>query len=80
MMFGNGWSGSASCGFGSGYFSIWHYAVIIGVVIIIFAIVSLKKSKSSTTSGAVEKLKNLYISGEISEEEYLKRKNVIERK
>jgi putative membrane protein len=82
MMHGNGWSGFNGCGLGlgSGYFSIWHYLIMIGIVLIILALVTIRKSKSSSTSDAVEKLKILFVSGEITEEEYMKRKNVIERK
>lgn len=80
MMFGNGWSRVNGCGFGNGYFSVWHFLVVIGIVFIIFAFIWFRKSKSSNTSDAVEKLKMLYVNGDITEEEYLKRKNVIERK
>lgn len=80
MMFGNGWSGFNGCGLGNGYFSIWHFLVMIGVVFIIFALIMFSKSKSSNTSDAVEKLKMLYVNGDITEEAYMKRKNVIERK
>lgn len=82
MMHGNGWTGYNECdfGFSKGYLSIWHYLIMIGVVLIIIAIVAFRKSKSSNSSEAVEKLKMLYVNGDITEEEYLKRKNVIERK
>jgi len=81
-MYGNGWSGFGRCdfGFGNGYFSMWHYLIMIGVVLIIVAIVASRRSISSKTGDAVEKLKLLYVRGEITEEEYMKRKNVIERK
>lgn len=82
MMYGNGWSGNGGCafGFGGGYFSIWHLLIVIGIIIIIFSIVASRKSKTTLSSDAVDKLKVLYINGEISEEEFLKRKNVIDRK
>lgn len=82
MMYGNGWSGFNGChfGFGYGYFGMWQFLIVIGVVLLIYAVVIYRKSKSSNTSDAVEKLRMLYVSGEITEEEYLERKNVIERK
>jgi uncharacterized membrane protein len=39
-----------------------------------------RKTKKSSGIDAVETLKILYVKGEISEEEYLNRKNVLERK
>ncbi len=81
-MYGNGWSGNGGCafGFGNGYFSIWLLLIVIGIIIIIFSIVASRKPKTTVSSDAIDKLKVLYINGEITEEEFLKRKNVIERK
>jgi putative membrane protein len=82
MMHGYGWYGNGFCDsvFGRGYFGISQYLILIGIIIIVVALVMNRKSKKVKDSTAEESLKMLYVKGEISEEEYLKRKNVIERK
>lgn len=78
MMHGNGWYGNGEYGiFG---FSGWHYLIMLGVIIIIVAIVMFARRKNNPDENqALSTLKELYVKGEITEEEYLKRKNVIER-
>jgi len=82
MIYGNSLLGFGRCGFGlsNGYFSIWPYLIMIGVVLIIVAIIASRRSISLKNGDAMEKLKLLYVKGEITEEEYMNRKNVIERK
>lgn len=82
MMHGLNWLRFNGCNFrfGSGYFGIWHYLILIGIVLIIIALITRRKHQSSSNNDAVEKLKMLYVNGELSEEEYLKRKNVVEGK
>lgn len=81
MMRGNGWNGNYGCSFlGSNAFGGWHYGIMLGVIIIIVALILLaRRKKNSNGNGALNTLKELYVKGEITEEEYLKRKNVIER-
>lgn len=82
-MHGYGWFGSGSCPFlGSyGYFSPWHFLIMIGVVIIVAALLIWAGKRNKTNSNnALDTLKLLYIKGDITEEEYLKRKNIIEIK
>ena len=81
MMHGNGWYGNSECGvFGINGFSGWHYLIMIGVIIIIVAIVMFVRRKNNSDGNqALNTLKELYVKGEITEEEYLKRKDVIER-
>lgn len=80
MMRGYNWFNDGFCSFGAGgYFSIWHYLIIIGVVIAVIGIITMRK-KNSGSQDSLELLKRMYVNGDLSEEEYLKRKNVIERK
>lgn len=76
-----GWVGNKICplGFGGGYFGIWHFMILIGAILVVIALATRKK-KNSSNLDAIESLKMLYVKGDISEEEYLKRKSVIERK
>lgn len=81
MMFGRGFYGAGSCGF-------FGPMMMIGVVILIFIIVYLllksNKSKSSESriddSNALAILKEKFAKGDITEEEYLNKKNILERR
>ncbi|HHX62205.1 MAG TPA: SHOCT domain-containing protein [Epulopiscium sp.] len=81
MMRGNGWNGNYGCSpMGNNVFGGWHYLIMLGVVIIIIALLSFARRKNNSNDNqAIIRLKELYVKGEITEEEYLKRKNVIER-
>ncbi len=81
-MHGYGWFGNGFCDviFGRGYFGIGQLLILIGIVAMIMAVVLYSRSKSPKGTDALETLKTLYVSGKISEEEYLKRKSVLERK
>lgn len=82
MMRGYGWNGFGDgwFGMGSGYFSIWGCLIFVGIILLIIALFISKKPKGLKDDNAVEILKLLFVKGEITEEEYLKRKNVMERK
>ncbi len=85
MLNGYGWHGNGDCEFFGNGFSWWHYGwhymIILGVIIIIVALVLFAKRKNKNNENqALSTLKELYVKGEITEEEYLKRKNVIERR
>jgi putative membrane protein len=58
---------------------MWHYLIIIGLVILVIGIISMRKKKNSSQD-SLDLLKQMYVNGDLTEEEYLKRKNVIERK
>ena len=73
----NGFFRGCSYFFGGG-FGIWRALLFAGVIIIIALL--WRGRKKSYKVGAIESLKVLYVKGEITEEEYLNRKNVIERK
>jgi putative membrane protein len=80
MGYGRGFSFPGGCfGFGSG---LWFHYVIGGVLLIvgILIVIMILKKKNNTShisSEAIEMLKMKYVKGEITEEEYLKRKSVI---
>ncbi|SCZ80903.1 SHOCT domain-containing protein [Acidaminobacter hydrogenoformans] len=84
MMYGYNWFGNGGCRFGlwGGYFGIWHFAMLAVVVLLVVAVVLvvLKRKKRASQDDVLDTLKRLYVSGEISEEDYLKRKSVIERR
>lgn len=81
MMHGYGWVGNGACpfGFGSNY-GIWHLVIILVAALGIIAFLTFWKKRRSSNIDAIESLKVLYAKGEISDEDYLKRKSVIERK
>jgi len=80
-MMGYGWHGNGLCEnwFGLGGYGIWSVLIAIGLLALIVAVV-IRLAGKKNNSKAMETLKLLYVKGEISEEEYLNRKNVIERK
>lgn len=77
MMYGNGWFSNGFCGANFGF---WYFLIFTGLLIVAIAIMLNRKKNKSSGIDAVETLKMLYVKGEISEEEYLNRKNVLERK
>ena len=81
MMHGNGWFGNFDYLFlGRNILSGWHYLIMIGIVMVVVALIIwiIRKDKHHGNQ-ALSMLKELYVKGELMEEEYLKRKNVIER-
>ncbi|VDN49287.1 conserved protein of unknown function [Petrocella atlantisensis] len=80
-MMGYGWYGNGLCGnwLGLGGYGIWSVLIVIGLIALLAAIIIGASSKRNN-SEALESLKSLYVKGDITEEEYLKRKNIIERK
>ncbi len=80
MGYGRGFSFPGNCfGYGS---NLWfHYAIggtllIIGIVLVVMFL-KKKNNTSQITSEALELLNMKYAKGEITEEEYTKRKSVI---
>ncbi|MDF2609562.1 MAG: uncharacterized protein K0R92_1036 [Lachnospiraceae bacterium] len=92
MMFGRGnygnfgnfrGNGFRDC-FGFGYWNNGWVMILITVVLIVLAVVILsllvRKNKVKTSkSAAMETLKMKYVQGEITEEEFLRRKDVLFR-
>lgn len=83
MMNGSNFFGSGGC-FGSGFYGGWHFmmaGVVLLVIIAIALIVWTKKKHSGTTdSNSLNTLKENFVKGLISEEEYLSKKNILTRK
>ena len=88
MMYGRGYTGSGfsenARGFGYGFMNNgWGMLVVIAVLLIIALLIYIfvhNRNKKVSQSSVFEVLKMKYVQGEISEEEYLKRKEVINRK
>ncbi|WP_461206328.1 SHOCT domain-containing protein [Clostridium sp. DL1XJH146] len=83
MMFNRGYFGNRGC-FGYGIMGGWSSLIMIGfaIVIIIVALILWNKRKnfSDNDDQILYELKLKYVQGEISEEEYLSRKNVLKSK
>lgn len=79
MMNGN-WFGNNGCSLlgAHGGFTIWHGLMILGALIVIGGIFLILKG-SNRDNNALELLKIQYVNGNITEEAYLNRKNVLER-
>lgn len=82
MMYGRENFSNIGC-FGYGFFdSIWTVLIGIGILLLVITVTYLlvKKSRKTTmSSNALELLKTKFAKGEITEEEYLKRKNVFDK-
>lgn len=81
MMNGN-WFGNGGCPLLGGYggFSIWHGLMMLGVIVVVIGVLYMLKGRKNDNNNSLELLKNQYVNGNITEEEYLNRKNVLERK
>ncbi len=73
--FGRGFGGSSGS-----FFLITMGIRIIILIAIIFIIVKLFKKYTNSSNSALKILDEKFAKGEISEEEYLKRKNIISKK
>lgn len=83
MMFGNGYNGIGNCfGFGNGLMhSGWGMIIMLGISALIVAgviLIAKKKGHHQSDNAVLEALKMKLAKGEISEEEYLRRKIVLE--
>ncbi len=81
MMFIRGFSRPGFfCG-GFGYMSMWGWLAIAAVVVIVattlIVVLSSKKKRQAHSSDALDALKLRYSKGELSEEDYIKTKEVI---
>lgn len=81
MMHGH-WYSSGNCPVWANYntFSIWTIMLIAGLILTVVGLVIIWKSKKIKESNVLELLKLEYVKGNITEEEYLNRKQVITRK
>lgn len=92
MMFGRGlgrgFMGYGGC-FGNGLFSnnipgigIWHmiFTAVAVVLVGLILLAIIKKNHSHKDDDIVEGLKLKYVNGELSEEEYIRKKEILKRK
>lgn len=86
MMWSRGFNSFRGCfgsGFGGFFNSGWNMLIAAGIILIIattvFFLVRRNRSTVSSSS-ALELLTMKYVKGEITEEEYLRRKDVLNRK
>lgn len=91
MMFGRFYGGRGFHGvlenngcFNYGYMhSGWSFFIVAGIIIIITLLIFLfvhNRKKEVVTKSTMETLKMKYAMGEITEEEYIKRKEVLSKK
>lgn len=83
---GNGFFGNNGC-FGNGGYGFMHgglgMLIVIGVLLAIAILIyflARKNNKKMINHTVIETLKMKYVQGEITEEEYLKRKEVLSKK
>jgi len=79
MMHGRGYFDNYGY-FGHGYYNGWEPFIGIGILLIVLAVVYLlvkRTRKAALNSNVIELLKLKYVKGEITEEEYLKQKKVL---
>ncbi|MGM0396812.1 MAG: SHOCT domain-containing protein [Bacillota bacterium] len=70
-------------GSGYGFFGGWDLLIGIGIVLGVLALILWLRSRRDATNNDdshLEILKDKFIRGEITEEEYLSKKNILERK
>ena len=81
MMHGN-WFGNGDCPLWGGFntFSFWHILMMVGFLVLIVGLVAMFRNKKMNSNDALEILKVEYARGSMDEEEYLKRKEVLNRK
>jgi putative membrane protein len=84
-MFFRGFRGFGSCfGFGNGFYGGWFMPLMMGVImaaIIVAVILIMKKSRRSSIknsyNASLEELKIEFAKGKLTEEEYLRKKKVL---
>ncbi len=83
MMYAKGFMGRAGyMGYGM-MGSGWSWLVLAGVVLLTITLIyfAVKKHKNNTQSyNAIDALKTKFVQGEITEKEYLERKDILNRK
>ncbi len=77
MMYGRGFFGNNVC-YGLNYFPYWHL-IVIGVIIVVIFIL-LKNRNSKNNNEIINTLNMKFVNGEISEEEYINKKNILTKK
>ena len=81
MMYGNGFFNHSLC-FGNGFYGGWHLMMVAAILIlgVVLFVLARKKHSSSQGDEILSMLKEKFVKGDITEEEYLSRKNILTRK
>ncbi len=77
MMYGRGFLGNNGC-YDLNYFPYWHL-IVIGVIIVVIFIL-LKNKNNKNNNEIINTLNMKFVNGEISEEEYINKKNILTKK
>ena len=77
MMYGRGFFWNNVC-YGLNYFPYWHLIVIGVIIVVIFILWKNKNSKNNNE--IIDTLNMKFVNGEISEEEYINKKNILTKK
>jgi putative membrane protein len=78
MMFGSGIFGRYTH-FGYGVFSGWYSLIILGAIIFLVGFLITRRKKQTRLSGdyVLSLLKEKFVNGEITEDEYLNKKKIL---
>lgn len=84
MMFGRSFYGANGMGYGFDHFgtyNLWHFGMmavlLIGIIVLVIWL--LKRGKKSSDDQALLILRERYAKGEINEEEYNNKRNVLKK-
>ena len=77
MMYGRGFFVNNVC-YGLNYFPYWHLIIIGVIIVVIFVLWKNKNSKNNNE--IIDTLNMKFVNGEISEEEYINKKNILTKK
>ena len=77
MMYGRGFFWNNVC-YSLNYFPYWHLIVIGVIIVVIFVLWKNKNSKNNNE--IIDTLNMKFVNGEISEEEYINKKNILTKK
>lgn len=79
MMYGRAFWGSNGC-YGLNFFPYWHLIVIGAIIMLIFVVLKNKNSNIKNNDEIIDILNKKFVNGEISEEEYINKKNILTKK
>lgn len=84
MMFRNSAYGIGRCfsGLGMGAWGPWGMLIGLGITILVVSLVIIlfqRNRRSNTNEHLLDVLKERYVNGEITEEEYLTKKNILNK-
>ncbi len=76
--------GYGMMGYGFGFMLLWWLVIIAGITFAVYGIIQMVRGKKGIQNDAgdkaLEQLKLRFATGEITKEEYLERKQVLEQK